>query len=74
MFVSVSSQCFSDSNFAAACQQAADLGYDKVELWLNEASDHLKPSQVASNPTKFFETYRETTRLTPIAFTLHEDV
>lgn len=74
MFVSVSSQCFSELSFAAACQQAADLGYDKIELWLNESSDHLKPSQVAASPTKFFQTYRETTRLSPVAFNLQEDV
>ena len=69
MFVAVSSQCFSDVNFATACQNAADLGYDKIELWLNEASDHLKPSQIVASPTKFFQLYRETTRLTPVAIT-----
>ncbi|MEI8017796.1 MAG: sugar phosphate isomerase/epimerase [Schlesneria sp.] len=74
MFVAVSSQCFSDVNFATACQNAADLGYDKIELWLNEASDHLKPSQIVASPTKFFQLYRETTRLTPVAFNLQEDV
>ena len=74
MFVAISSQCFSELDFAGACQQAADLGYDKIEIWLNEATDHLKPSQVASNPTKFFQYYRETTRLTPVAFNLQEDV
>src|SRR4051812_14645396 len=74
VFVAISSQCFSDMGFAAACQQAADLGYDKIELWLNEASDHLKPSQIAASPTKFFQVYRETTRLSPIAINLQEDV
>lgn len=74
MFVAISSQCFSETDFAGACQQAADLGYDKIELWLNESTDHLKPSQVAVNPTKFFQYYRETTRMTPVAINLQEDV
>lgn len=74
MFVAVSSQCFSDAGFPVACQQAADLGFDKLELWLNESSDHLKPSQIAASPTKFFQTYRETTRLSPVAINLQEDV
>ena len=74
MFVAISSQCFSEVSFATACQQVVDLGYDKIELWLNESTDHLKPSQVVASPTKFFQFYRETTRLTPVAINLQEDV
>src|SRR5262249_22024857 len=31
-------------------------------------------SQIASSPTKFFQLYRETTRLSPVAINLQEDV
>jgi sugar phosphate isomerase/epimerase len=74
VFVAISSQCFSEVSFAIACQQVVDLGYDKIELWLNESTDHLKPSQVVASPAKFFQFYRETTRLTPVAINLQEDV
>ena len=74
MFVSASTHCFSDKTFELACHQIADLEYDKVELWLSEPSDHLKPSEVAAEPDRFYARYRETTRLTPVAVCLEEDV
>ena len=46
----------------------------KLEIWLEESSDHLKPSVVASNPDAFCAQYKEMTRLTPVAIYLDEDV
>lgn len=74
MFVSASSRCFSDQTFFEACSQLSDLEYDKIEIWMSEASDHLKPSIVTENPERFFQQYREETRMTPIAFCVAEDV
>ena len=50
------------------------MEYDKVELWLSEESDHLKPSEIVDDPERFFTLYRETTRLVPIAICLEENV
>lgn len=61
-------------SFAEACQQITDLGYDKIELWMNETTDHLKPSFVGSNPERFFTQYREWTRLTPVALCVEKDI
>jgi sugar phosphate isomerase/epimerase len=74
VFVAASTHCFGDRSFADACHQITDLEYDKVELWLSEQGTHLKPSEVAADPDRFFTLYRETTRLSPIALDLAEDV
>lgn len=74
MFVAASTICFSESNLADACQHLADLEYDRVELWLSETSPQAKPSELAADPEGFVSDYHETTRLTPVAFRLGEDV
>jgi sugar phosphate isomerase/epimerase len=73
VFVAASTRCLSDLSFADACQQLVDLEYDKVELWMDEATDHLKPSTVAESPEKFLLQFRDLTRLTPVAIHLHHD-
>jgi sugar phosphate isomerase/epimerase len=74
VFVSASTHCFADRSFDDACQQLVELEFDKLEIWLDEESQHLRPSEVASNPEQFYARYRETTRLTPVGFCLHHDV
>jgi sugar phosphate isomerase/epimerase len=74
VIVAASSRCFSDRSFAEACQQLNDLEYDRIELWFHEASQHLKPSEVGSNPERFLIQYRDLTRMTPVAIHLEEDV
>ncbi len=74
MFVAASTICFPESDFAKACQSLADLEFDRVELWLNETSGQLSPTEVAQDPDAFVSRYRDTTRLTAIAFSLDEDV
>ncbi len=67
MFVAASSGCFGDIEFGDACHQLGELDFDKVEIWMSEESEHLKPSTVASDPERFVARYRELTRLTPVA-------
>ncbi len=74
MFVAASTHCFADLDLVEACRRIEDLEYDKVELWLNEKSDHLKPSQVCSQPEKVVASLREAVRLTPAAVHLEHDV
>jgi len=74
VFVAASSQCFSDVKFEEACQQLADLEYDRVEIWMHNAGTHLSPQEVGADPERFAHRYREQTRLTPIAFHLEDDV
>lgn len=74
MFVAASTRCFSDKSFAEACFHLDDLEYDKVELWLDENSVHLKPSEIVKDPDGFAVRYREATRLSPTAFCLENDI
>ena len=75
MFVSASTRCFADVDFGEACHQITDLGFDKVELWFDEATaTALHPEEVAADPEQFFALFREKTRLTPVAFHLQHDV
>lgn len=73
VFVSASTRCFSDKSFNEACFQLDDLEYDKVELWLGATEGHLSLAEVVADPERFFNRYRETTRLAPIAFCLESD-
>lgn len=70
MFVAASTHCFSELPFKEACSQIGDLGFDKIELWFDPANRQLDAKAVARDPERFVATYRETTRLTPIALWL----
>ncbi|HTI51701.1 MAG TPA: sugar phosphate isomerase/epimerase [Planctomycetaceae bacterium] len=74
MFVAASTRSFSDKSFAEATFQIDDLEYDKVELWLDENQNQLKPSEIVRDPDGFCTRYRESTRLTPVALCLESDV
>tara|TARA_R110002111_G_scaffold262860_1_gene341918 strand:+ start:28064 stop:28855 length:792 start_codon:yes stop_codon:yes gene_type:complete len=74
VFVAASSRCFSDESFESSCERLTDLEFDKIEIWMDEGSDHLKPSEVANSPEEFVSRFREATRLTPIAFCLENDI
>lgn len=74
MYIAASSRSLASEPFDAACAQLAELEYDKIEIWLDEQSSHLKPSEVADDPEHFFARFRDKCRLTPIAFYLEHDV
>lgn len=74
MFIAASSRCFCELKFEEACRHIVDLEYDRIDIWLDEASDHLKPSEVAGDPEAFVVRYRDVSRLTPVAFTLGHDI
>ena len=74
MYIAASSRSLLTEPFDAACAQLAELEYDKIEIWLDESSNHLKPSEVAGDPEHFFARFRDKCRLTPIAFYLEQDV
>ncbi|MGQ0636109.1 MAG: sugar phosphate isomerase/epimerase family protein [Planctomycetaceae bacterium] len=74
MFVAASTRCFSDKPFVEAAFLLDDLEYDKLELWLDEGSSHLKPSEVVADPEGFCTRYREWTRLSPVAICLESEV
>lgn len=74
MYIAASSRCFSDQSFDDACRQIVELEFDRVEIWLNEESGHLKPSEVVGNIEGFQTRFRDYNRLTPVAFTVEHDI
>ncbi len=74
VFVAASTVCFADKSFEDACQLLADLEFDKLELWLHEGSPQIQPAEVAADPEAFALHYRETTRITPAAICLADDI
>ncbi|MFT5324589.1 MAG: sugar phosphate isomerase/epimerase [Planctomycetaceae bacterium] len=74
MFIAASSRCFSNLKFEEACEHIVHLEYDRIDIWLDESSNHLKPSEVAGDPEAFVLRYRDLSRLTPVAFTVAHDI
>ncbi|MBS0265415.1 MAG: sugar phosphate isomerase/epimerase [Planctomycetes bacterium] len=74
MFVSASTRCFSDKSLAEACFLIDDLEFDKVELWMDESQNHLKPSELIKDPDGFCLRYRDATRLAPVAFCIDSEL
>ena len=57
-----------------ACSQLQDLGFDKVELWINSDFDHLKVAQVVGDKENTIRAFRESTRMSPVAVFLEDEV
>ena len=74
MFVAASTRCFGDKTFSEACAVLEDLEYDKIEIWMDESSQHLKPSKVLADTDGFVASFRETSRLGVVAICLEHDV
>jgi sugar phosphate isomerase/epimerase len=74
VYIAASSRCFADLSFDEACRQIVDLEYDKIDIWLDEDSNHLKPSEATANPDQFAFQFRDKCRLSPASFTLAHDI
>ncbi len=74
MQITASTRSLWDFAFPAACLQIQELGFDKVEIWLNEEYDQLPPSRVAADPEGSAGLMREASRLTPNAIFLDSEV
>ncbi len=74
MHIAASTRSLWDLAFPAACLQIQELGFDKVEIWLNEEYEQLRPSQVAADPEGCAGLMREASRLTPNAIFIESEV
>jgi sugar phosphate isomerase/epimerase len=72
--IAASTRSLWDLAFPAACLQIQELGFDKVEIWLNEDYDQLKPSKVAVDPESSAGLLKEASRLSPAAIFLESEV
>lgn len=73
MYIAASTRCFWDLPIFDACQQIAELHFDKVELWLDKAANHFSLQKLISDPERFAVEFREQTRLAPVAICFEGD-
>ena len=74
MHIAASTRSLWDLAFPAACLQIQELGFDKLEIWLSEDFDQLKPSQVAADPEGCVAQLREASRLTANSIFIETEV
>ena len=74
MHIAASTRSLWDLAYPAACLEIQELGFDKVEIWLNEEYEQLRPSRVAADPEGSAGLLREASRLTPCAIFLESEV
>jgi len=72
--IAASTRSLWDLSFSAACGQLQDLGFDKVEIWINGQFDQLKAAQIVQNQDSVLATFRDASRLSPVAIFLEEEV
>lgn len=74
MQVAASTRSLWDMSFAAACGQLQHLGFDKTEIWINNEFKQLTVPEVTQNAEAVIATFRESSRLSPVAIFLEDEV
>ena len=74
MQVAASTRSLWDMPFAAACGQLQHLGFDKTELWINDEFGQLTIAELAGNLEAVVASFRESSRLSPVAIFLEQEV
>lgn len=70
MFVAATTQCFPDRPLDSAIEKLADLEFSHIEIDIHEDSQHIKPSEVVSNPRDCYDRINSTRRLTVTGLSL----
>ena len=73
MHVACSTRCFSKASLDEAMRSIAELNFHKLDLAINEKSNHLKPSEVVKDVGAAATRLRSKTGVMPAAITLEID-
>jgi sugar phosphate isomerase/epimerase len=68
MFVACSTLCFANEPLESALVQMADLEFTRADVAIWEQGTHLKPSEVAAQPTAALHRIRDASPVPPVAF------
>jgi len=63
VFVAASTECFSDMPLLDVYEKLIELEYAAVEVSIDEAGDHIKPSEVRQSLDKAISLCRDSHRL-----------
>lgn len=74
MHIAGSTRSLWDMPFPEACGQLQDLGFDKVEIWINDDYEHLKVASIVGRIDAAVAQFREASRLSPVAIFLEQEV
>ena len=74
MQIAGSTRSLWDMPFRKACGQLQDLGFDKVEIWLSSRFEQLTPREVIDNVDGVITGFRESSRLSPVAIFLEDEL
>ncbi|MEQ9410186.1 MAG: sugar phosphate isomerase/epimerase [Fuerstiella sp.] len=74
MHIAASTRSLWDLSFSAACGQLQDLGFDKVEIWINSQYDQMKSSRIIGNVDSVLAEFRDASRLSPVAIFLEDEL
>ncbi|MEZ6122928.1 MAG: TIM barrel protein [Planctomycetaceae bacterium] len=74
MQVAGSTRSLWDLPFAVACGQLQDMGFDKAELWISDRHRQLTVADIVSDADSIIAAFRESSRLTPVAIFLEQEV
>ncbi len=73
MFVAVTTRCFAELSFDAALDRLVDLEFSAIELILDEAEGHIRPSEVLADLEPAIRRCRDTRRLSVCAVGIEPD-
>lgn len=74
MHLAASTRSLAELDFAAACLQLQELGFDKVELCLGESANLLQPAAVAADPESLAVRIKDASRLSTVALMLEQEI
>jgi sugar phosphate isomerase/epimerase len=70
VYVACSTLCFNSYSFADALQTISELEFNKIDVAIHESCNHLKPSQVAQDPSAAVAQLRLGSGLVPSAISV----
>ena len=68
MFVAASTLCFESCSLEEAVRQLAELEFVRVEIFVSETGQHLKPSEILNNFEGSLRRIRNASPLEPVSF------
>lgn len=68
MYVACSTLCFGRVPFSEALRSIGEMGFTKVDVAFREDGPHLKPSEIAADPSKAAQVLKAFPGLAPAAF------
>jgi len=74
VFISASTGCYSDLGFENACQQLADLEYDRIEITIGNSHDDFPIGELVAEPDATVTRVKNATRLSICGINVNSEI